>query len=133
MQQASSHLLLSSVFRNGIAALAKSLSRSLAGRGIRVNTVAPGYFDTGRVGARIDAMVAQEGIARDRAGAAIAGGVPMGRADELAELVAFVIEGRAPFLNGASIAIDGGAGRTILRPPPRKPAPGGGDQPLARA
>lgn len=117
LQQASSHLILSSVFRTGVAALAKSLSHAVANRGIRVNTVAPGYFDTGRVRARIDAMVTEQAISRDEAGQVIAGGVPMGRvgeAAELAELVAFVMEGRAPFLNGATIAIDGGAGRTIF-------------------
>ncbi len=117
LQQASPHLILSSVFRSGVAALAKSLSHEVAGRGIRVNTVAPGYFDTGRVRARIDAMVDEQGIDRDQAGQAVAGGVPMGRvgaAAELAEVVAFVMEGLAPFLNGASIAVDGGAGRTIF-------------------
>lgn len=117
LQQASPHLILSNVFRTGVAALAKSLSHAVADRGIRVNTVAPGYFDTGRVRARIDALAAEQGIPRNQAGQTIAGGVPMGRvgaAEELAELVAFVMEGRAPFLNGASIAIDGGAGRTIF-------------------
>ncbi|MBJ3776572.1 SDR family oxidoreductase [Acuticoccus mangrovi] len=116
LQQAAPHLLLSSVFRLGVASLAKSLSHDLAPDGIRVNTVAPGYFDTGRVRARIDEKVAT-GLSRPEAALEVAGEAPMGRigeADELAEVVAFVIGGRARFLNGASITIDGAKGRTVL-------------------
>jgi len=117
LQSAVPHLLLSSVFRTGVASLAKSLSHAVASDGIRVNTVAPGYFDTGRVRNRIDAIVAEKALDRAAATAEVAGDMPMGRigsAEELAEVVAFVVSGRARFLNGATIAIDGGKGRTIF-------------------
>src|SRR5690606_21198089 len=57
-----SHLLLSNVLRVGVVALAKSLSHELAPHGIRVNTVAPGYFETGRVKERIARLVETEGL-----------------------------------------------------------------------
>lgn len=43
-KEPSLHLLLSNVFRVGVVALAKTLSKDLAADNIRVNTVNPGYF-----------------------------------------------------------------------------------------
>ena len=104
------HLLLSSVMRLGVAGLAKTLARSLAPENIRVNVVAPGYFETGRVRARIAENV-RTGTSPEEARRTIAGDQPMGRlgnADELAELVLFLVGNRAPFLTGSHIPIDGG-------------------------
>ncbi len=58
------HLLLSTVMRLGVAGLAKTLSRSLAPDNIRVNLVAPGYFDTGRVYKRVRDMMSEKGSLR---------------------------------------------------------------------
>lgn len=111
------HLLLSNVMRVGVAALAKTLSRAFAADNIRVNVVAPGYFDTGRVRKRIDEMAARDGTSREAAARRIAGEIPMGRigrADELAELVAFLASRRSEFLTGATIHVDGGSSRALL-------------------
>ena len=111
------HLLLSTVMRLGVAGLAKSLSHALAGENIRVNSVAPGYFDTGRVRMRIDAIAHEEGLTRAEATAKVAGEMPLGRigsAEEMADLVAFTVSRRAAFMTGATLAIDGGKGRTIF-------------------
>jgi 3-oxoacyl-[acyl-carrier protein] reductase len=105
------HLLLSTVMRLGVAALAKTLSRALAPDNIRVNLVAPGYFDTGRVHARVEELKREKALSQRAAEAEISGGVPIGRigsADELAELVAFVASRKAGFMTGATICIDGG-------------------------
>lgn len=117
VREPSPHLLLSNVMRVGVAALAKTLSRELAPHNIRVNVVAPGYFDTGRVRKRIDEMAARDGTPREAAARHIAGDTPMGRigrAEELAELVAFLASRRSGFLTGATIQIDGGSGRALL-------------------
>ncbi len=111
VRQPSPHLLLSSVMRLGVAGLAKTLSRALAPDGIRVNVVAPGYFGTGRVRRRIEEHVAN-GATPDRAMQEVAGAIPLqrvGEPEELAELVAFLAEGRAGFLTGAHMVLDGGA------------------------
>ena len=116
VREPSPRLLLSNVMRVGVAALAKTLSRDLAPHDIRVNVVAPGYFDTGRVRKRIDEM-AREGTPREEAARQIAGDTPMGRigqAEELAELVAFLASRRSGFLTGATIQIDGGSSRALL-------------------
>ncbi|SFL14845.1 short chain dehydrogenase [Mesorhizobium albiziae] len=106
------HLLLSGAMRAGIAVLAKHMSHVLAGTGIRVNVVALGYFDTGRVHDRIETLVADNGLDRPVAIERVAGANPMkrvGRAEEVAELVAFMVGDRAEFLNGTTIVIDGGS------------------------
>lgn len=111
------HLLLSTVMRLGVAGFAKALSREVAHDNIRVNLISPGYFDTGRVRDRIDALIKEEGISRAEAASQITGAPPLGRignAEELAELVAFIASRRAGFLVGANITIDGGAGRSLL-------------------
>ena len=105
------HLLLSSVMRLGVAGLAKTLASHLAKDGIRVNVVAPGYFETGRVQRRILARQA-EGISAQEAMQEVAGSVPIGRigrAEELAEMVAFLASDKCGFMTGAHIPIDGGA------------------------
>ena len=117
MKEPAPHLVLSDTMRAGIASLAKTLSRAVAGANIRVNVVAPGYFDTGRVRRRIDEMVAREGMARPEAAKMIAGDVPLGRigaAEELGELVAFVVSRRVGFLTGSTIVVDGGLSRGVF-------------------
>jgi 3-oxoacyl-[acyl-carrier protein] reductase len=104
-------LLLSSVMRLGVAGLAKTLASSLAKDRIRVNVAAPGYFATGRVRRRIEAQQA-EGATAQQAIREVAGSVPLGRigrAEELAELVAFLVSDRCGFITGAHIPIDGGS------------------------
>jgi 3-oxoacyl-[acyl-carrier protein] reductase len=117
VREPSPRLLLSNVMRVGVAALAKTLSRDLAPHNIRVNVVAPGYFDTGRVRKRIDETAEREGTPREAAARHIAGDTPIGRigrAEELAELVAFLASRRSAFLTGATIQIDGGSSRALF-------------------
>jgi 3-oxoacyl-[acyl-carrier protein] reductase len=111
------HLLLSSVMRTGVVALAKTLSRTLAGDNIRVNTVAPGYFNTGRIRARLDELRATYGLGPEEALRRVAGEIPQGRlgdSRELAELVTFLASRQTAFLTGATIVVDGGAGSSLL-------------------
>ncbi len=116
MREPPPHLLLSTVMRLGVAGLAKTLSRALAPDNIRVNLVAPGYFDTGRVHTRVREMMS-EGMSQTEAQAQISGGLPAGRIgspEELAELVAFVARRKAGFMTGTTISIDGGGGRALF-------------------
>ena len=111
MKEPSAHLVLSNAFRAAITSMAKTLSRAVAADNIRVNVLAPGNFDTGRVRRRIDEMAARENIAREEAVRAIAGDLPIGRignADEFGELVAFLVSRKAAFLAGSTIVMDGG-------------------------
>lgn len=110
-------LLLSTVMRLGVVGLAKTLARAVAADNIRVNLIAPGYFDTGRVHDRVRALVETEGLSHDEAAAHISGDLPAGRigtAEEFGELVAFVASRKAGFMIGSTLTIDGGGSRGLF-------------------
>jgi 3-oxoacyl-[acyl-carrier protein] reductase len=107
------HLLLSTALRLGVVGLTRTLARAVAPDNIRINLVAPGYFESGRVRALMQA----EGLSHGEAALRIAGDVPAGRIgapEELAELVAFVVSRKAPFMTGSTIEIDGGGARGLF-------------------
>jgi 3-oxoacyl-[acyl-carrier protein] reductase len=109
--------LLSNTMRAAVAGLAKTLAQELAPDGIRVNTVAPGFVDSGRIAARLQAAMA-EGSSRAEAEQAIAGTLPpvgrIGRAEEIADLVALLASPRGGYVTGATLAADGGQGRAVF-------------------
>jgi 3-hydroxyacyl-CoA dehydrogenase / 3-hydroxy-2-methylbutyryl-CoA dehydrogenase len=94
-----------SASKGGIVGMTLPAARDLAGRGIRVVTIAPGTFDTPLLGA-----LPQE--ARDELGSAIPFPARLGRPAEFAALALHVVENA--MLNGETIRLDG-----ALRMPPR--------------
>jgi 3-oxoacyl-[acyl-carrier protein] reductase len=97
--------------------LAKSLSRRHASRGITFNCVCPGYTDTERLHELALAVARREGVdpeaIRDRWRA----NIPrreLGRPEEVAAAVVFLCSERASFVNGVSLAVDGGENRSLL-------------------
>ncbi len=97
----------------------KALATELAPRGIRVNTVAPGFTETKSAEALIRRMAQERGTDYDTARQALMdslGGIPIGRTarpEEVAELVAFLVSDCASYIVGAEHTIDGGIVRTI--------------------
>jgi NAD(P)-dependent dehydrogenase (short-subunit alcohol dehydrogenase family) len=99
----------SSVSRAAGMALMKSLSKELAPDGIRVNAVLIGLIESGQWVRMADAAGQEldDFYARMSQGA----GIPLGRvgrAEEFADLAAFLLSARASYLTGAAINLDGG-------------------------
>jgi len=85
----------------GLAHLTRQMAVELAGRGIRVNAVAPGPVDTAMAKA-----VHSPAIRKDYHDA-----IPLGRyglEEELAEAVHFLCSARASYITGQVLAVDGG-------------------------
>ena len=84
----------------GLIGLTKTVARELGGRGITANAVAPGFVETDMTAALPEKVLegASSRIALGR----------LGRAEEVAELVAFLASDRAAYITGQVIGIDGG-------------------------
>ena len=104
-------LLLSNMLRAAVTAMAKTLSKELGPRGIRVLCLAPGRIDTERI-EELDALTAERtGKTRDAVRDETAARVPLGRygrPDEIGEVIAFLVSERASYMTGTTVVVDGG-------------------------
>ena len=84
----------------GIIGLTKAAARELAGRGITVNAVAPGFIETDMTDAMTES--AKEAVQKQ---------IPLGRCGntkDVAELVTFLASDKAAYITGQVISVDGG-------------------------
>ncbi len=98
--------------KQGIRVFSKYLSDDYAGRKIRVNSVIPGnvYYKGGRW---------EELLRQDEAGVKeyIESSVPLKRfaiPDEIADAIVFLASGRASFITGVALLVDGGQSRAVV-------------------
>ena len=109
--EASTDLALSSVFRSGVAAAARSLAIDLA-PDVLVNVIVTGQFDTGALGRFEAARAAAAQRSVEEIRAEHIADIPLGRigrAEELADVVTFLCSRRASFVTGTAVRVDGGA------------------------
>jgi len=99
----------SSVSRAAGMALMKSLSKELGPLGIRCNAILIGLIESGQWvrAAERSGQALPDFYARMAEGAAIPLG-RVGRADEFADLGAFLLSDRSSYLTGAAVNLDGG-------------------------
>ena len=89
-----------SAAKAGVIGFTKSAAKELAGRGITVNAVAPGYIETD--------MTA---VLSDKVKEAMEAGIPMKRAgkpEDVANAVLFLVSGDSSYITGQVLHVDGG-------------------------
>src|SRR5262249_49193946 len=101
-------LTVSNATRPGAAGLLKDLSQELAGEGILLNTVLPGRILTDRL--REAATADQSYLERQARELPIR---RLGFAQEVADAIVFLASERASYINGVTLAVDGGLIRSI--------------------
>jgi len=102
-----------------LTSYSKSLSKELGPKGVRVNTISPGWIMTGASEELVKRIAESDGTDEATARGSIMNslrGIPLGRPampGEVAELCAFIASERAGAIHGADLVIDGGTIPTI--------------------
>src|SRR5665213_1302959 len=86
--------------KSGIHGFTKALSQEGASKGITVNAIAPGYIDTDMVAA-VPPNVLEKIVAKIPVGR-------LGKAEEIARGVLFLVSDEGAFITGSTLSINGG-------------------------
>ncbi len=98
--------------KSALISLGKVMAQELAGEGIRVNSVAPGSIRF--PGGSWDRRVREQ---PDKMRQFVEENLPIGRfgrAEEVADAVAFLVSERASLITGACLNVDGGQSRSLI-------------------
>jgi 2-dehydro-3-deoxy-D-gluconate 5-dehydrogenase len=88
--------------KSGLAGLTRAMANEWAAKGINVNAIAPGYFETNNTaGLRADQVRSRDILARIPAGR-------WGRPQDLAGTAVFLASAASDYMHGAIVPVDGG-------------------------
>ncbi|MBS2970089.1 SDR family oxidoreductase [Metabacillus sp. KIGAM252] len=100
--KAGSHIPHYSAAKAGVINFSKALALELAPHGIRVNSVSPGFTET---------PLTEEGLQNTQFAAAIEKNTALrrvGKAEEIAHVIAFAASEQASYMTGSDLLVDGG-------------------------
>jgi 3-oxoacyl-[acyl-carrier protein] reductase len=103
---------LSNGARSGLTGFVAGLARTTANRGVTLNNLLPGAFDTDRLRATAQTAASAKGIDVGAELATRRAGIPAGRfgtPEEFGQLCAFICSAGAGYITGQNLLIDGGA------------------------
>jgi len=106
------NLVLSNSIRLSVIGLTKTLANELGSKGIRVNSVLPGWTRTGRVAELLESRARINHSSVDEEAAKIAASFPLGRMaepEEFAKVTVFLASPAASYVHGVALQVDGGA------------------------
>ncbi|WP_374034760.1 SDR family oxidoreductase [Bdellovibrio bacteriovorus] len=105
------NLGVSNTVRGAMASWSKTLAGELAGFGVTVNNVLPGYIRTDRFRGLVDASAKSTNSSVDEVEEAWKKTIPAGRIgepQEMAEAIAFLASPAAAYITGINLPVDGG-------------------------
>jgi 3-oxoacyl-[acyl-carrier protein] reductase len=117
VKQPIDNLILSNSIRMAVIGLMKSLANELGPKGIRVNSINPGWTRTGRVDQLLADRAKRGNTSMDEEEAKIAVEVPLGRmgtVEEFGRAIAWLASPAASYIHGHALMFDGGATGTAL-------------------
>jgi 3-oxoacyl-[acyl-carrier protein] reductase len=104
-------LMLSNSLRSAVVGWAKTLANEVGPDQILINNVCPGHTTTDRLDELAEAVAARQGLSIPEVYASWEKLSPLqrlGKPHELANLVVFLASEQASYINGTTIAVDGG-------------------------
>lgn len=110
------NLGVSNTVRAAMAGWSKTLAGELGPDGITVNNVLPGYTRTDRLNSLLQGQASSSGRGAEEVATGMLAAVParrFGEPAEVASVIAFLSTPAAAYVNGVSIAVDGGRTRSL--------------------
>lgn len=107
---------VSNTIRGAVASWAKTLANELGPHGITVNNVLPGFTHTNRLTTLIANKAQTQNVSEEQIAKAMLSSVPakrFGKAEEVANAIAFLCSPAAGYINGVNVPVDGGRTGTL--------------------
>ena len=117
VKQPLDNLILSNSLRLAVIGFIKSLANELGPKGIRVNSINPGWTSTERVEQLVADRAARNNPSPEQEAAKITSEIPLGRmgtVEEFARAAVWLASPAASFIHGHALMVDGGIVKTAL-------------------
>jgi 3-oxoacyl-[acyl-carrier protein] reductase len=117
IRQPISNLVVSGVFRIGLASLLSVRATEAAPYGVTINSLLPGRIMTERQHKAIERDAANAGISKEAQLRKVSASIPMhrlGEPNEIGSVCAFLCSEGAGYVTGQNILVDGGAFRNVF-------------------